>query len=81
MAPIEFAQTSGMILAAFGVAFLARRLAPTTIISLGLGVIGVCIGLVAGISAVWQVVLVLLASAWRSPAAGDGADRRPDRGG
>ena len=61
MAPIEFAQTSGMILAAFGVAFLARRLAPTTIISLGLGVIGVCIGLVAGISAVWQVVLVLLA--------------------
>ena len=56
MAAIELAQTTAMILAAFTVAFLARRLSPTTIISLGLGVIGVCIGLVAGVGAVWQVI-------------------------
>ena len=61
MAAIEFAQTAAMILAAFTVAFLARRLSPTTIISLGLGVIGVCIGLVAGVGAVWQVILILFA--------------------
>jgi MFS family permease len=61
MAAIEFAQTAAMILAAFTVAFLARRLSPTTIISLGLGVIGACIGLVAGVSAVWQVILILFA--------------------
>jgi MFS transporter, DHA3 family, macrolide efflux protein len=61
MAAIEFAQTAAMILAAFTVAFLARRLSPTTIISLGLGVIGACIALVAGVNAVWQVILILFA--------------------
>jgi MFS transporter, DHA3 family, macrolide efflux protein len=61
MAAIELAQTSAMILAAGAVAFLARRLSPTTIISLGLAVIGACIGLVAGVSAVWQVILILFA--------------------
>jgi MFS transporter, DHA3 family, macrolide efflux protein len=61
MAAIELAQTSAMILAATAVAFLARRLAPTTIITLGLAIIGVCIGLVAGVTAVWQVVLILFA--------------------
>jgi len=61
MAAIEFAQTGAMILAAFTVAFLARRLSPTTIISLGLAVIGACIGLVAGVGAVWQVILILFA--------------------
>jgi MFS family permease len=61
MAAIELAQTSAMILAAGAVAFLARRLAPTTIITLALATIGVCIGLVAGVTAVWQVVLALFA--------------------
>ena len=61
MAAIELAQTTAMILAAFTVASLARRLSPTTIISLGLGVIGACIGLVAGVGAVWQVILILFA--------------------
>ena len=61
MAAVELAQTVGMILAAGTVVFLARRLAPTTIISLGLAVIGACIGLVAGVNAVWQVILILFA--------------------
>ncbi len=64
MAGIELAQTAGMILAAGAVAFLARRLAPTTIITLGLAGIGVCIGLMAGVSAVWQVIIVLFVVGW-----------------
>lgn len=64
MAGIELAQTSAMILAAGIVAFLARRLAPTTIITLGLAGIGACIGLMAGVSAVWQVMLLLFVVGW-----------------
>ena len=64
MAGIELAQTAGMILAAGAVAFIARRLAPTTIISLGLAGIGLCIGLMAGVSAVWQVIILLFVVGW-----------------
>jgi MFS transporter, DHA3 family, macrolide efflux protein len=64
MAGIEFAQTSAMLLAAAIVPFLARRLAPTTIITLGLAGIGVLIGLLSGVSAVWQVVVILFAVGW-----------------
>ena len=60
MAAIEGAQTAGMIGAAAIVALLVKRLAPTTIITLGLAGIGVCIGFMAGVSAVWQVMLILL---------------------
>ena len=64
MAGIELAQTTGMILAAGAVAFIARRLAPTTIITLGLAGIGLCIGLMAGVSAVWQVIILLFVVGW-----------------
>jgi MFS family permease len=60
MAGIEAAQTVGMISAAAVVALLARRFAPTTIITLGLAGIGLCIGFMAGASAVWQVLIILL---------------------
>ncbi len=64
MAGIELAQTSAMIMAAGAVAILARRLAPTTIITIGLAGIGVCIGLMAGVSAVWQVLILLFVVGW-----------------
>jgi MFS family permease len=60
MAGIEGAQTLGMLAAAALVTTLVRRLAPTTIISVGLLGIGICIGLMAGVTAVWQVMAVLL---------------------
>jgi hypothetical protein len=60
MAGIEAAQTVGMISAAAVVALLARRFAPTTIITLGLAGIGLCIGFMAGATAVWQVLIILL---------------------
>ena len=61
MAVIELAQTVAMIVAATTVAYLVRRFSPTTIISLGLAAIGISIGLMAGVTAVWQVVLILFA--------------------
>lgn len=64
MAGIELAQTSAMIMAAGAVALLVRRLAPTTIITIGLAGIGVCIGLMAGVSAVWQVLVLLFVVGW-----------------
>ena len=64
MAGIELAQTVAMIMAAGVVALLARRLAPTTIIVLGLAGIGACIGLMAGVSAIWQVIALLFVVGW-----------------
>ena len=64
MAGIEAAQTAAMILAAGVVAVLARRFAPTTIISVALAGIGVLIGLLAGAVEVWHVLAVLFAVGW-----------------
>jgi MFS transporter, DHA3 family, macrolide efflux protein len=59
MAGIDLAQTVGMILAAGAVAWLVQRLAPTTIITLCLAGLGVLIGVLAGVSEVWQVIIIL----------------------
>jgi MFS family permease len=61
MAGIDFAQTVGMLAAAALVTTLVRRLAPTSIITLALVGVGVCIGLMAGVSSVWQVLVILVA--------------------
>ncbi|HEX2765630.1 MAG TPA: MFS transporter [Candidatus Limnocylindria bacterium] len=64
MAGLDFAQTSSMLMAAGIVTLLVRRLAPTTIISICLAGLGVFIGLLAGVSAIWQVLLILFAVGW-----------------
>lgn len=61
MAGIDFAQTAGMLAAAALVTTLVRRLAPTSIITIALVGVGVCIGLMAGVSSVWQVLVILVA--------------------
>jgi MFS transporter, DHA3 family, macrolide efflux protein len=61
MAGIDLAQTAGMLGAAALVTTLVRRLAPTTIVSIGLAGIGASIGVMAGVTAVWQVLLILVA--------------------
>ena len=60
MAGIDAAQTFGMLAAAALVTTLVRRIAPTSIITLGLAGIGICIGLMAGVSAIWQVLVILV---------------------
>ncbi len=64
MAGIDLAQTLAMIMAAGVVVFLVRHLAPTTIITLGLAGIGVCIGCMSGVTAIWQVLLLLFVFGW-----------------
>jgi MFS family permease len=61
MAGIDAAQTVGMLAAAALVTTLVRRMAPTALITLGLAGIGICIVLMAGVSAIWQVLLILVA--------------------
>ena len=60
MAGIDAAQTVGMLAAAALVTTLVKRVAPTSIITLGLVGIGICIGLMAGVSAIWQVLVILV---------------------
>ncbi len=64
MAGIDLAQTLAMIMAAGVVVFLVRHLAPTTIITLGLAGIGACIGFMSGVTAIWQVLLLLFVVGW-----------------
>ncbi|MFI5227255.1 MAG: MFS transporter [Candidatus Limnocylindrales bacterium] len=61
---VDIAQTASMILAAGTVALLAARLRPTTIVVVGLAGIAVVISLVAGVTAVWQVALLMFAVGW-----------------
>ena len=60
MAGIDAAQTVGMLAAAALITTLVRRFTPTSIITLGLVGIGVCIGLMAGVGAIWQVLVILV---------------------
>lgn len=60
MAGIDAAQTVGMLVAAALVASLVRRVAPTTIISSGLLGIGASIGALAGATAIWHVLAILV---------------------
>lgn len=61
MAGIDLAQTVGMLGAAALVTTLVRRFAPTSIITLALAGVGICIGLMAAVSSVWQVLFILVA--------------------
>lgn len=64
MAGIDLAYTAAMIMAAGVVAVLARRFAPTTVITAALAGIGVCIGFLSGVTAVWQVIALLFVVGW-----------------
>lgn len=60
MAGIDAAQVVGMLVAASFVPLLARRMAPTTIITVCLVGVGLGIGVIAGMTAIWQVMLALV---------------------
>jgi MFS family permease len=61
---VDGAQTLSMILAAGLVAALAARLRPTTLIVIGLAGVAAFVGLIAGVTNVWQVVALLFAVGW-----------------
>lgn len=61
---VELAQAAGMIGSAILVAAVFRRVAPTTILPLGMVALGVCIGLTGMIDAVWQLLVLLFLVGW-----------------
>ena len=61
---VDVAQTSSMILSAVLVTALARRLRPTSIVTITLAGIAVLVLLLAGVTAVWQVILLLFLVGW-----------------
>jgi MFS family permease len=56
---LELAQSSAMIIGGTLVAFLASRMKATTIVSFGLMALGLILGLMAPIKAVWQLFPIL----------------------
>lgn len=66
--PVEFAQSSSMILAAGLVGALAARLSPTTIAIGGLVGVAVVVALIGGVTEIWQIlVLLFIAGGFISP--------------
>lgn len=61
---VEVAQTSSMILSAVLVTAIARRLQPTSIVTIALAGIALLVALLAGVSAVWQVIVILFLVGW-----------------
>jgi MFS family permease len=61
---LEASQATSMILAGALAAVLATRLKPTTVIPIGLGVVGVVAGLFAGLTSVWQLGALLFVMGW-----------------
>lgn len=64
LGPIELAQSASMILAAGLIGVLARRLAPSTIVAVGMLGIAVTISLVAAIDAIWQLLSLMFIIGW-----------------
>jgi len=63
-AALEFAQTASMILSGGLVAFLAARLKPTRIVSVGLVLLGAVTGLISQVGDIWQFCAILFAVGW-----------------
>ncbi len=61
---VDLAQTASMVLSVGLVSALAARLRPARIVTLGMAGLAVLVALVAGVTAVWQVLLLLFAAGW-----------------
>jgi DHA3 family macrolide efflux protein-like MFS transporter len=63
-AALEGSQTFSMVLSGALVAALASRFKPTHIASIGLGLLGVSVGLIASVTGVWGLMLVFFLVGW-----------------
>lgn len=61
---VDLAQTASMILSVGLVSVLAARLRPASIVSVSMVGLTILVALVAGVTAVWQVLLILFAAGW-----------------
>lgn len=65
---VQAAQTAGMILAGGLVALVAAKLRPTTMVGVGMVLLGVVIAAIASVGSFWQVlVLLFLVGLWVAP--------------
>ena len=64
LGPVEIAQSSSMILASGLIGVLARRLAPSSIVTIGMGAIAVTIFIAGSVSAIWQLLVLMFAIGW-----------------
>jgi DHA3 family macrolide efflux protein-like MFS transporter len=63
-AALEGSQTLSMVLSGALVAALASRFKPTHIVSMGLGLLGVGVGLISMVTGVWGLMLVFFLIGW-----------------
>jgi MFS family permease len=64
LGPVELAQSSSMILASGLIAVLARRFAPSTIVTIGIAGVAVTIALAGAVGAIWQLLVLMFAIGW-----------------
>lgn len=73
-AGIELSQTAGLVLAGTLTASLASRLKPTSILALGIILLGVDVAFISGITEIWHIlVLVFFAGAFIAPVQASGS--------
>jgi DHA3 family macrolide efflux protein-like MFS transporter len=63
-AALEGSQTLSMILSGTLVAALAARFKPTNVVSVGLGLLGIAVGLISIASGVWGLMLIFFILGW-----------------
>ncbi len=64
LGPVELAQSASMILASGLIGVLARRLTPSSIVTIGMAGVAVTIFVAGYVSAIWQLLALMFAVGW-----------------
>jgi DHA3 family macrolide efflux protein-like MFS transporter len=64
LGPVELAQSASMILASGLIGVLARRRAPTSIVTIGMAGVAVTIFAAGAVSAIWQLLVLMFVIGW-----------------
>ena len=64
LGPVEIAQSASMILASGLIGILARRLAPSSIVTIGMAAVAISIFLIGSVSAIWQLLGLMFVIGW-----------------
>jgi MFS family permease len=64
LGPVELAQSASMILASGLIGVLARRLAPTSIVTIGMAGVALTIFAAGAVGAIWQLLVLMFVIGW-----------------
>lgn len=64
LGPVEIAQSASMILASGLIGVLARRLAPSSIVTIGMAAVAVTIFAAGWVTAIWQLLVLMFVIGW-----------------